>query len=187
MRSWLALCLAAALAVAPSTADAGYCGAARYRCCKPAHGRGDCAVCKPQCCTLMKTCQEVTYEEKELTTYQTVFEELKQTNTIDTVKYVPETEYRIVCTTVSQSREVDCPRPCCDPGAKPTKCVQQVPVSCLRKVPVTVIRAVPAKETVESVRVVEKKVPKTVTCLIPKVTYVQVPVQVCCPVPCCCK
>jgi hypothetical protein len=50
-----------------------------------------------------------------------------------------------------------------------------------------VVRDEPAKETLESVRLVEKKIPQTVTCLIPKVKRVEKPVQVCCPMPCCCR
>lgn len=189
MKTWLKISLVAAALAAwgANTADAGYCGAARYRCCKATCGAAEGACCKQQCCTVMKVCEEVTYEEKQMTVYETVFEDVPEKKEVETTKFVEETEPRIVSITVRQTREVECPKSCCDPCAEPKKCAQQVAVPCLRKVSVPVIRGVPAKETAESVRTVEKKIPKTITCLVPKVKRVEKPVEVCCPMPCCCR
>ena len=189
MRTWLGILLVACvvMALGASTADAAYCGAARYRCCKPSCCQGECAACKQQCCTVMQVCEEVTYEEKQVTVYDTVYEEVPEKKPVETTKFVEDKEPRIVSLPVKQTREVACPQSCCDPCAAPKKCSQEVSVPCLQRVSVPVVRGVPAKETAESVRIVEKKIPRTVTCLTPKVKRVEKPVQVCCPMPSCCR
>jgi hypothetical protein len=188
VKTWLGISLVAAVVAmaGANTADASYCGAARYRCCKPTCCQGDCASCKQQCCTVMKICEEVTYEEKPMTVYETAYEDVPVKKTVDTTKFVDDKEPRIVSIPICQTKETPCPQSCCDPCAAPKSCVQQVTVPCLQRVPVPVVRGVPAKEEVESTRIVEKKTPKTVICLIPHVKRVEVPVQVCCPMPCCC-
>jgi hypothetical protein len=136
-----------------ATADACHCRAAR-RCC-----------CQPACCAPAPACQE--YEEKQITQYKTVFEEVPETVTVNAVKYVPETEYREVVCTVMQPRQT---KPC-EPAAgccAPTTCTEMVPVQCVRKVAVTVLRPVAYQTTVERPRVVAKQIPYTVTCRVPK-------------------
>jgi len=169
------------LTTALSTAEAGYCGACRYRCCEPVCAADDSACCG-QCSTVMMTTSEVVYEEKQITRYKTVFEDVHEKKTVDAVKYVPKTEYCDIVQTVCEPREAAC----CQPGSccQPATCCQ--PVTCIRKVPYTVLEPVPCKKTIDVVRCVEKRVPYTVTCRVPKVVCKQVPVKVCCPVPCCC-
>jgi hypothetical protein len=164
-----------------STAEAGYCGANRYRCCKPA-----CTSCQTQCCTVMKVQKEVTYEEKSMTVYDTVFEEVPVKRTVDTTKFVDDKEPRIVSMPICQTVQTPCSPSCCEPCAAPKSCAQQTTVPCLQRVPVPVVRDVPAKEELQSTRIVEKKTPRTVICLTAHVKCVEVPVQVCCPMPSCC-
>ena len=60
--------------VLASTAEAGYCGAARYRCCASCCDTCGYAACKQQCHTVMKCCKEVVYEKQNYTCYKTVYE-----------------------------------------------------------------------------------------------------------------
>ena len=179
------------LLIGASTAEACYCGALRYRCGRGAcRSAADCTCCQ-QCYTVMKTCQQVVYEPREVTAYKVVYEEVVEKKTVDAVKYVEETRYRYAPTTILQPRAVPCCEPvegcapveCCQPAA----CCQMVPVQCIQKVPYTAYKPVPYQKTEEVPRTVIKQVPYTVTCYEPKVVCVQVPVEVCCPVPCCCK
>ena len=55
------------------TAQAGYCGAARFRLCASCCEAGY-APCKQQCHTVMRTCKEVVYEKQNYTCYKTVYE-----------------------------------------------------------------------------------------------------------------
>jgi hypothetical protein len=55
----------------------------------------------------------------------------------------------------------------------------------VRKVPYTVCKPVRYEQTVPYVRWVPKQVSYTVTRCVPKVVYKEVPVTVCCRVPCC--
>jgi len=170
--------------VGQGAADAGYCGAGQYRHCRPACCPAPCSCGAVKCCTVMKTCQQVVYETREFTTYETVYEDVHEPKTVDAVKYVAETELRDLTTTVWETKTEACaPVDGCGPAA----CCKQVPVPCIRQVPVTVFRAVPSKETLDTVRCVEKRIPRTITCRVPKVVCVQVPVEVCCPLPCCAR
>ena len=74
MRRLLGLPLMAVvlLAIGASMADACYCGAARYRCCRCACcAPAECCECGQCCCTVMKTCKEVVYEQRQYTCYKT--------------------------------------------------------------------------------------------------------------------
>jgi hypothetical protein len=173
------------LAIGVNAAEACYCGAFRCRvkCC-PAVTVG----CQMQTCTVMKTCKEVVYEERECTQYKTVFEEVIDKRMVDAVKYVEDTEYRCVPCTICQERQsAPCePVKTCAPAAcGESTCCEKVAI--LRKAPVTVLRPVTYQKVVETPRVVTKQVPYTIIICEPKVVYKQVPVTICCPVPCCCK
>lgn len=163
--------------LAPSSANASYCGAARCHHCRQA-----CCGCQ-QCCTVMKTCEEVVYDEQVQTFYKTVYEDVMETKTVPCVKYVEETQYRCVPCTVMQPR----PPANCAPVKACGPCAAEdlVPVQICRKVPYTVYRPVCAEQPVQRLHVVAKQVPYTLTICIPRVVTRQVPVQVCCPVPCC--
>ncbi len=87
------------LVVMMDTAQAGYCGAARYRSCASA-AKPRYAPCKQQCHTVMRTCKEVVYEKQNYTCYKTVYEPVCENRTINCVKYVRETKYRDCCYTV---------------------------------------------------------------------------------------
>jgi hypothetical protein len=132
----------------------------------------------------MKTCQQVTYEEKQVTIYETVFEEVVEKKVVATTKFVADTELRVVPTVVYQDQQPACGA--CAPACGPAVSCCKVPVCCLQKLPHPIVREVPAEEVVTVKRVVEKKIPKTITCLTPKVTCVQVPVQSCCQSACSC-
>ena len=164
------------------TADACYCGAAQHRCRR--------APSCNSCCTVMKTCQEVVYEDKECTFYKTVYEEVMDKVVVNAVKYVEDTEYRDSKCTIWQPKETgacepvkSCAPAACAPSAV---CTEMVPVECIRKVPHTVFRCVSYEKVEERPRVVAKQVPYTVTCRVPKVVCKQVPVDACAPVPQCC-
>ena len=53
------------------------------KCCKP--------CCQPCCqqCTVMKTCQEVVYEYKEMTAYKVVYEDVEDKVKVPCVEYEP--------------------------------------------------------------------------------------------------
>ena len=72
----------ALLTVAAQSADAAYCGAARYRCCAPSCGSADYCGVKQQCHTVMKTCKEVVYEKKQYTCYRNVYKPVYETKHI---------------------------------------------------------------------------------------------------------
>ena len=170
------------LTIEVGTAEAGYCGAARYHSCRRSECRPTCC----QCYTVMKTCKETIYEEYEVTQYKTVYEEVIDKTTVTAVKYVPQTAYRCVPCTIMQ------PQPCgscdcCQPAqtCEPAACCKMVPVKCLRKVPYTTFNPVEYEKVIEKPRIVTKQVPYTVICCKPTVVCKQVPVKVCCPVPCC--
>ncbi len=106
--------------VAATAANACYCGAARYRCCKATcctRVKGCC--CPQQCCTVTKPCQEVVYEEKQVTAYKTVYKEVVEKVLVDAVKYVPEIEYHCVKCTIMQPKEASCCSPCAPPLVVP--------------------------------------------------------------------
>lgn len=155
------------LLIGAVTADACHCGAAR-RCC-----------CQPSCCTATPTCQEVEYDEKQITCYKTVYEEVMEKVVVDAVKYVEDTEYRDVVCTVCQP----CASNPCEQvkTCAPATCAPMTQVQCVRKVPYTVYRPVAYQKTVERPRVVIKQVPYTVTCRTPKPVCKPVPVDVCAP------
>jgi hypothetical protein len=154
MRRLLLVASVLPLLAAPA-ADACPCRAARHRCCQPA------------CCDAAPPCQEVAYEEKQITLYRTEYTEVPEKVVVNAVKYVEETEYRDVVSTVMQPRE----RKPCEPVAgccAPAVCNEMVPVQCVRKVPCTVLRPVAYQTTVERPRVVAKQIPYTITCRVPK-------------------
>ena len=67
--------IAVLLAVAATqTAEARYCGAARYTCCATSCDGGDYVVARQQCHVVMKTCREVVYEKQSYTCYKTVYD-----------------------------------------------------------------------------------------------------------------
>jgi hypothetical protein len=183
MRKLFVIAFVAALLpmFATVTADACYCGAARHRCCKQT------SCCPTPCCAPATCgCQEVIYEEKEMTLYKTVYEEVMDKVVVDAVKYVEETEYRCCKCTVMQPKPANpcepaktCAPAACGPCAAP--CTEMVPVEILRKVPHTVYRPVCYQKVEERPRVVVKQVPYTVTICVPKA--VSKPIPVCAPVP----
>jgi hypothetical protein len=140
----------------------------------------DCGA--PPCCaqarTVMKTCQEVVYEEQQQTFYKTVYEDVVETKMVPCVKYVEDIEYRCVPCTMMQPK----PPSSCAPVNPCGPCAAEslAPVTVCRKVPVKVYRPVDAEQPVPHKTVVAKQVPYTVTVCIPKIVTKQVPVE-CCP------
>ena len=172
-----------------SVADACYCGAARYRCCRQACCCTPC--CSQPCCTVtvMRTCQEVVYDEVEQTCYKTVYEEVVENVPVDAVRYVEGTAYRCAPCTVMQpcSPQACGPAKTCAPAAsQPAPCCDMVPVQVLRKVSYPTATPQHYQKMEERKRVVAKQVPYKITVCVPKVVYRQVPVTICCPLPSCC-
>ena len=169
------------------TADACYCGIARLRCHKPCCCQ---VTCEMQYCTVMKTCLQTVYEEKECTFYKTVYEDQPEQKTVPTTKFVEGVAYRCAPFTgfvPKPAAACEPVKPPCAPAGCGVPCNEMMPVQCLRKVPYTTFSEQPAEKIEEAPRIVEKQVPYTVICCIPKTVCVQVPVTICCPVPCCAK
>ena len=93
---WMPLIALASVMTAGNTAEASYCGAARYSSCPEAacSPSGDFAGCKQQCYTTTRTVQEVVYEKEEYTCYKTVYDTICEEEEITCYKDVVETCYR---------------------------------------------------------------------------------------------
>ncbi len=95
------------LAAMATTATACYCGAGRYAVCC----RACCAPVAQQCHTVMRTCQQVIYEQKQYTCYRTCYEPVWEQKPITAVRYESETRYRqcveTVCKPVFETAERD--------------------------------------------------------------------------------
>ena len=173
-------------ALSAGDAAASFCGIAlkcQRTCC---HCSTTCRCSQPACCVVMKMCCEVVMEEQESTTYETVYEEVVEKKPVSVVKYVSETGYRCVPTTIYQPAAAKSCEPVgvCPPAGQSTV-PDLVPVPACRKVPAEGFRAATSEEMVEVPRIVAKLVPHTITLCVPKVVWKQVPVQVCCPAPQC--
>ena len=128
--------------------------------------------CCPPCCAPTKPC--IQYEEKEVTAYKTVYEEVVEKVPVPAVRYVEATEYRCVPVTVMQPK----PAAACEPAKAcapcnpcgPAVCGEMVPVQILKKVPYTVFREEQYQKIEERPRVVVKQVPYTFIQCVPKVT-----------------
>ncbi len=84
MKGWIvALAAATALVLVPATAQAGFCGVARYSCCEP--------CCQMEYHTVMKTVHCIEYEQQCFTCYKTCWDRVCEDRCINCVKYVPET------------------------------------------------------------------------------------------------
>jgi len=106
------------------TVEACYCGAARYAVC--------CRTCREpapqQCCTVMKTCQQVVYQQKQVTCYRTCYEPVWEQKTVTAVRYVSETQYRQCVETVCKPVYETAEREVCYTVCKPVKFMQTVKV-----------------------------------------------------------
>lgn len=153
---WISLgCGLLFLAFSWTAADARDCGKLGCKSCKPACESGKCG-------------EQVQYEAREVTEYKTVYEEVRTPKVIETVKFVAETELREAPCSVCESQP---PQACGPAGCEACGSCQAAPgrqIPGMRKVPVTVYRAVPDKKTIESVQIIERKIPHTYTCYIPK-------------------
>lgn len=194
MLSWRKFVGGAALfvlfwALSAGNATASFCGIA-HKC----HRHCCHCGCACQCCVVMKMCCETVMVDQESTTWETVYEEVKDKKPVNVTKYVPETNYECIPSTIYQPAPTKSCEPVCPPvgacppaGDCPQPTVQELaPCQVCRKVPVTGFRAETKEEMVEVPRITAKLVPHTITLCIPTVVWKLVPVQVCCPVPCCC-
>ena len=101
------------------------------KCCKP--------CCQPCCqqCTVMKTCQEVVYEYKEMTAYKVVYEDVEDKVKVPCVEYEPAPRPACVPDTVLvPPMPGDCPPAACPPAnaCGPLITPSLVPMSICRKV-----------------------------------------------------
>ena len=69
---------------AAGTADASWCGAAKFRFCADCCDTVSYCCCRQQC-TVMKTCKEVVYEKQNYTCYKTCYEQVCEPRTINCV------------------------------------------------------------------------------------------------------
>ncbi len=101
------------LAAMASTATACYCGVGRYAVCCHAC----CAPVAQQCYTVMKTCQQVIYEQKQYTCYRTCYEPVWEPKPVTAVRYESETKYRqcveTICKPVFETAEREVCYPVC--------------------------------------------------------------------------
>jgi len=173
----------------PDQAQASLCGASR--CCLRA-ARSSC--CTPSYCTVMKTVQETVYDERTMDVYHVEYGEVKDKVKIPVVKYKEGTAYRCCCVTVLQLPPLsNCPPvKTCAPAADCTNsncgsggCPELVPVQVLKKCPYTTMHEVIEEEEIERTRLTCKLIKEEIMVCVPRVVCKQVPVQVCCPTPCC--
>ena len=106
------------------TMEACYCGAARYAVCR----RACCTPCVQQCYTVMKTCPEVVYQQKQYTCYRTCCEAVWEQKTVTAVRYETETKYRQCYETVCKPVFETVEREVCYTVCKPVTCLQTVKV-----------------------------------------------------------
>ncbi len=91
------LAVAAFMAFSLEQAQAAYCGACSYTCCRP------CATeFTTQCNVVMKTCRKVVCENQQVTCYRTEVERVPVTRQCTFTKYVPERQARQVTYTVNR-------------------------------------------------------------------------------------
>ena len=175
----MGLIVFAVVALGQNAAFASFCGAARHCSCNC-----NCAPCCPQCCIVMRQCQETVYEYQEMTAYKVVYEDVKDKVKVPCVKYEPAP--RIAC--VPDTVLVPPPPPACPPTnpCGPCATLELVPMNICRKVTLDGFRPVDKEEPGECTRVVARQVPYKVTLCIPHIETKLVPVKVCCPMPCCC-
>ena len=98
------------------------CGAGRYAVCR----RACCTPVAQQCYTVMKTCQQVVYQQKQYTCYRTCYAPVWEQKTVTAVRYVPETKYRQCVETVCRPVYETIEREVCYTVCKPVKQVQTV-------------------------------------------------------------
>ena len=127
-----------------------------------------CACRDTPCCAE----EEPIYDAREITCYKTEFVEVREQKMVPAVKYVPETEYRMVCT---EGCPNGCPQAGCrqggcakSSGCAPEECGEKAPEICMQKVPITVYRPVEYQKPMEVVQLVEKTIPYTITCYVPR-------------------
>ena len=91
------LAVAAFMAFSLEQAQAAYCGACSYTCCRP------CATeFTTQCNVVMKTCRKIVCENQQVTCYRTQVERVPVTRQCTFTKYVPERQARQVTYTVNK-------------------------------------------------------------------------------------
>ena len=142
----------------------------------------------------MKTVQETVYEERPMDVYHVEYGEVIDKVKVPVVKYKEDTAYRCCCVTVFQLPPPSTcpPANTCAPAAGctsgncgPAGCPELVPCQVLRKCPYTTVHEVIVEEEIERPRLTCKLVKEEIITCIPHVVCKQVPVQVCCPTPCC--
>ncbi|MEE2781114.1 MAG: hypothetical protein VX431_02840, partial [Planctomycetota bacterium] len=163
----------------------------RCRCCyKP----GCCKKVQVQC-PPRKVCKKVWVPEvkqKCIQCVKYVRETKVKTCCYKVCKMVPETRtctYK-VCRMVPEKRVKTCCYKVCKmvPETRTRKvaytCCRMVKEECVKMVPYTVCKPVHYTKQIKCKKCVCERVPYTVTRCVPKVVCKQVPVKVCCPVPC---
>jgi hypothetical protein len=142
----------------------------------------------------MKTVQETVYEERPMDIYHVKYGEVIDTFKVPAIEYKEVTAYHCCCVTVYQLPP-PCPSPAvgtCAPAADcakgncgPAGCPELVPCKVLRKCPYTTTQEVAVEKEVKRPRLTCELVKETIITCIPHVVCKEVPVQVCCPMPCC--
>ena len=123
----LFIALIAAVSLTAGMADSAqacYRGAARRAACCQTY----CCPVAQQCCTVMKTCQKVVYQQKQYTCYRTCYEPVWEQKTVTATRYVPETRYRQCVETVCRPVYETAEREVCYTVCKPVKEMRTVQV-----------------------------------------------------------
>jgi hypothetical protein len=176
----------ALLAGLESRVEACYCGAARYAVCR----RACCTTVTQPCYTVMKTCPQVVYQQRQYTCYRTCYEPVREQKTVTAVRYVSETKFRECVETVCRPVYETAQRDICYTVCKPVRTVQTVKVCGghweTREVACCAPKAcdpcAPAIKTVQQCRVwVPEIVAKQVECVkyVPETVTKKVPYTVC--------
>ena len=96
----------------------------RYAVCR----RACCAPVAQQCYTVMKTCQQVVYQQKQYTCYRTCYAPVWERKAVTAVRYVSEIHYRQCVETVCKPVYETAEREVCYTVCKPVKHVRTVKV-----------------------------------------------------------
>jgi hypothetical protein len=173
MKKIFAMSVAVAVVLLTELSDtsmASYCGAGRYAACR----RVCCEPVTQSCYTVMKTCQQVVYQQKQYTCYRTCYEAVCEQKTFTAMRYEPEVRYRECVETVCRPVYETTEREVCYTVCKPVKSMQTVKVctghwetraveSCTRN---ACDPCAPAVKTVRQCRVwVPEVVEKQVECI----------------------
>ena len=154
-----------------------------------------CTCCTCNCCTVMRTVQETVYEEKHMDVYHIKYKDATDTTKVSVVKYKDEKAFRCCPVTVFVLPQPEncAPAKTCAPAADcnggncgAAGCPELVNVQVCKKCEYATVHEVTEEKECKRPRLECEVIKEDIIICIPHVVCKQVPVQVCCPTPCCC-